>query len=511
MKTCGRIGIWRLRVLALSIVALSLCQRAASADDARPNFVLFIADDVSWNDFGCYGSRAARTPRIDQLARGGLRLDNFFLTASSCSPSRCSIVTGRYPHNNGAASELHRPLSAHLIKFPALLKQAGYYTAIAGKDHMPQILANEKAVWDLKKGPRVPGNSGGEGHWVDVVRKRPRGQPFFFWFAALDAHRGWDGDRQWVKDKYGPKHQPAKMTIPPAMADTAATRDDLASYHNEITRFDYFIGQVVDELKAQKALDNTLILVMADNGRPFPRGKTRLHDSGMKSPMVAHWPRGIPQGGRCSSALTSAIDICPTVLELAGAKIPAQAQGVSFRKLFRDPTAEVRRYAFSEHNWHDYEAHGRSVRDRDGFLYIRNARPQKAWLGPADSVGSPSHKALRTLVQKKKPLTIAQADVLLAPRPAEELYYTPDDPTQTRNLVKDPAHAKRLAALRQVMDRWQTVTGDSVPENLSADFYDRELGYIDRRTGKRISGKRPYGDPPGADRGADKINAPGPR
>ncbi|MCG8583375.1 MAG: sulfatase [Pirellulales bacterium] len=475
-----------------------------------PNFILFIVDDVSWNDFGCYGNRAARTPHIDKLAANGIRFENFYLTASSCSPSRSSIITGRYPHNNGRAVELHLPLSSHLIKFPSVLKDDGYYTALAGKDHMPQIKPNEAAVWDVKKGRQVPGNSSGAGHWVDVVRKRPKDRPFFFWFAAVDAHRDWDGDREWVEENYGPRHDPSRVVVPPALVDTEATRKDLASYYNEVTRFDWFVGRVVNELKRQKALDNTLIMVMADNGSPFPRAKTRLHDDGMKTAFVAHWPQGISRPGSTCSSLLSAVDISPTILEIASAKRPSQTQGISFAKLFRSPASQVRRYAFSEHNWHDYEAHGRSVRDREGYLYIRNARPNKAWIGPADSVGSPSHKEL-VKASKSGKLTPAQADVLKQPRAAEELYFTPKDPTQVNCLLEDRAHATKLAELRRVMDRWQDVTGDSVPKNLSPDFFDRKLGYINSRTGKPIRGHRPVGEPPGLDRGADRINEPGPR
>ena len=76
------------------------------ADD-RPNIILFIADDISWNDFGCYGNPAARTPHVDRLARSGIHFTEAYLTASSCSPSRASIITGRYSHNSGKAAELH--------------------------------------------------------------------------------------------------------------------------------------------------------------------------------------------------------------------------------------------------------------------------------------------------------------------------------------------------------------------------------------------------------------------
>ncbi|MBI1249456.1 sulfatase-like hydrolase/transferase [bacterium] len=468
----------------------------------RPNFILFIADDVSWNDIGCYGSKTARTPNIDALAADGVMFTNAYLTASSCSPSRCSIITGRYPHNNGAASELHRPLPEHLVKFPQLLKEAGYYTVLAGKDHMPQDKAHENDVWSEKRGTNVPGNTGGEGHWVDIVQNRPKDKPFFFWFASTDAHRGWNGDKEWKEDNYGPKHDPKDINVPPYLRDTPATRDDLASYHNEITRYDHYIGEVVAELKKQGVFDNTMIMVMADNGRPFPRAKTRVHDSGMKTAFVVSFPNEVAKPGRESSRLLSVIDICPTVLELAGVKVPAQAQGVDFAQLLTDPTAfSHRKYAFSEHNWHDYEAHGRAVRNEFGILYVRNARPEKAWAGPADSVRSPSHQ---DLLAAKNDLTPPQADVFQAPRASEELFDTKKDPLQIHNLVGDAYYAKHVAEMRQAMDQWQKETGDSVPENYSTDYFDRS-------TGDQHKGQRPYGDWAGKANDASKINASGPK
>ena len=101
----------------------------------QPNIILFIADDVSWDDLGCYGNRDVKTPNIDRLASQGIRFDNFFLTASSCSPSRNSIITGRYPHNTGAC-ELHTEPPLEMVSFPEILKQNGYYSAHSGKFHM---------------------------------------------------------------------------------------------------------------------------------------------------------------------------------------------------------------------------------------------------------------------------------------------------------------------------------------------------------------------------------------
>ena len=479
-----------------------------AAEDPRPNVVLIIADDVSWNDVGVNseavdGRRSgARTPSIDALAAAGRNFTNAYLVASSCSPSRTSVLTGRYPHNNGRGAELHGARPAALPTLAGQLRRAGYHAALSGKDHMPADPPPETPAspFDEKDGGKVPGHSGGEAKWAEAVRDAPADRPFFLWLAAYDAHRGWDADRQWDAAKYGPKHDPADLVVPPYLVDDQATREDLASYFNEITRFDWHVGEVVRELESRGDLENTLILVMADNGRPFPRAKTRLHDSGMKTFLVAHWPAGITAGGKPSDALISSIDIAPTVLSLAGADVPQTVQGVSFAAALSDPAATAREAAFSEHNWHDYAAHARAVR-ADGFLYIRNNRPNEAMQGPADSVRSPSHQSLQRLSDP----TAAQADTLRMPRPAVELYATATDPLQLENLAGVASMAPVETKMAGLLDRWTEETADSVPADLSEDSFDRQTG---ERT---VSDDSFRGTPPGGDRGAETVNAPGPR
>ncbi len=484
---------------------------AAAAEP--PNIIVFIADDIGWEDYGCYGNPVVRTPHIDSLANRGRRYTQAFLTASSCSPSRSSIITGRYPHNLGPAAELHLPVSPNLPWLPALLRRSGYYAVLVGKNHMSVDFASGKALyeprWDLIEKGKTADNSGLESQWVDTLNNRPKDKPFFFWLASADAHRGWDGDLEWNESLYGPKHRPEEVQVPAYLIDDAATRKDLASYYNEITRFDHYVGVMVAELARQQLLENTLILLLADNGRPFPRAKTRLHDSGMKTALIAHWPARIQSPGAPCDSLVSSIDIVPSLMEAAGAPPMPTAQGVSFLATFTDPNAAVRRHAFSEHNWHDYEAHGRAVRS-EGYLYIRNQRPAQAWQGPADSVASPSHQALLAARAAQaspsaRPLTPAQQDTLLSPRPAEELYRTAADPLQLENLTGHPDHAAVHKRLSNLLDAWIEQTGDAAPEDLSPDGYDRE-------TGKAfIKGPPKRGTWPGQPREAHLVNAPGPR
>jgi len=473
-----------------AVLSILLFVFATVAKCEKPNIILFIADDVSWNDLGCYGNLEVKTPNIDKLASQGIRFDNFFLTASSCSPSRNSIITGRYPHNTGAC-ELHTEPPLEMVSFPEILKQNGYYTGHSGKFHMGKYALRG---FDVSTQGKEVGD-GGEEKWLETVQNRPKEKPFFMWFAAFDAHRPWG------PNPFSGTHDSLQITPPDYLVNGQKTKTDLSHYYDEIARFDYYIGLVVEELKQQNVLENTLILIMADNGRPFPHSKTRVNDRGMKTPFIAFWLNGIGNNPKTSQSLVSVIDIAPTILELVGAKIPDQVQGVSFSTLLKNPEKPFRSFVFAEHNWHDYEAHERMVRTKD-FLFILNSRPQFTNLGPADAVGSPSFSDLTELKNKGR-LSVNQAEIFIAPRPTEELYRNSEDIDQFNNLAFQEKYTKKQNELKQVLLEWMDETGDNIPEKLTADWYEKVPGYV------KTSNYEIRGEMPGTKNNAVKNNHKG--
>jgi arylsulfatase len=312
------------------------------------------------------------------------------------------------------------------------------------------------------------------------------------WFAAHDAHRRWNAG------PFAGKNDPRNVRVPPYLADTPETREDLAQHFDEISRLDHHVGEVVTELARQGVRDNTLVIFMADNGRPFPRSKTHLYDDGIKTPLILNWPAVI-KGAATVASLVSSIDLMPTLLELAGVPVPPTAQGVSLRPILRDPGATIRDCVFAEKNWQNFPAHMRMVRAGD-WVYLRNAWPELPQPGASDSFYNPSADALKALHAAGR-LTEAQANIFLVPRPTEELYHVKTDPAQTRNLVHEPRAREELDQLRALLTRWQQETGDSVPEN-------RTPANVDYETGRKLELRR--GDAPGSARGARHINHPGP-
>jgi arylsulfatase len=461
----------------------------------KPNIVFFIADDVSQDDFGCYGHPIIKTPNVDALASKGMRFDNAYLTTSSCSPSRCSIITGRYPHNTGAP-ELHVRLPQEQVRFPELLREAGYYTVLSGKNHM---FGNKDRAFDQITRGGGPGN---EKDWVSHVQERPKEKPFFFWFASTDAHRGWSISEE------APKYDPKDVIIPPYMVDTEVTREDLTGYYHEVSRFDYYIGLVTAELKKQGVLKNTMIVVAADNGRPFPRCKSRMYDSGIKTPWVVHYPKEIKKPS-VTQSLVSVIDLSATSLELAGIEKPPCIQGQSFLPILKDPKMQVRQVVFAEHNWHVYKNHERMVRFGD-YLYIKNNFPNQPNLCYESDDHYPAGAELWKAHATGKTMS-NQQQVFANPCPSEELFQVKNDPHQLSNLIDDKKHTKALKQARALLTKWTKQTGDSIPANPTPNRHDPPK----IKDGKilppgKAKTRNPHAEMPGASENASMINRSGP-
>jgi arylsulfatase A-like enzyme len=451
---------------------------------APPNFVFFITDDISTDDLGIYGNSFVQTPNLERLAKRGLVFDNAYNVISSCSPSRCAIITGRYPHNTGAP-ELHTTLPADQKTFVQSLRAAGYHTVISGKNHMakPDLLG-----FDVSSDSKPAGSE----KWVQHLRERPKDKPFFAWFASHDAHHAFQ-----INDK-APTYPPGSVTVPPMLFDGPRTRQELADFYHEVSRTDHYAGELMKELEAQGIADNTFFIYCADNGRPFPRCKAYLYDSGIKTPLLIVGP-GV-QAGRTAS-LVSSIDYSATFLELAGVKKPETVQGVSFVPILRDPKATVREVVFAERNWHVYQVHQRMVRFGD-WLYTWNAWPERhsvsgesAWrdkFGAVDELWAAAEAGR---------LTPAQALVTKAPQPSEMLFNVKADPHQFENLAGQDAHSEVLRQARALLERWKEQTGDSVPEKPTPD-----RGPLNESSGGNLT----RGDFPGASRSAEAIHHPGP-
>ncbi|MFK5921876.1 MAG: sulfatase [Verrucomicrobiota bacterium] len=467
-----------------SALCLSLIVSANGAI-THPNIVLIIADDMAWNDSTPYGHPTINTPNIQKLADGGMRFDNAFLTISSCSPSRASIITGRYPHQTDA-EELHWPLPAEQITFVEKLRAAGYWAGAAGKWHLGDAMRDrfddirevDTSGFQLPTGEAAKAGKfketlqgeaqSGCADWIPLMRARDKNKPFFLWLAALDPHRPYH------ENIITNGAQAEDVRIAPYHADTPETRKDYTVYYDEITRLDKYVGRVMAELEKQGVAENTLVLFFSDNGRPFPRDKTTVYDSGIKTPWIVHWPAKV-KAGSSTTQLVSSVDIARTAMDAAGVSdIGHTFEGHSFLPLLTKPNDPTRDYIYAEKNWHDYEDHVRAVRNRR-YKYIRNYYNDLPQTPSADSARSPTFQAILTL-EKEGKLTPQQRTCLIAPRPKEELYDTQADPHELNNLITSPEHQTILKTLQTQLKNWEKRTKDYAPTLRTADEFDRITG-----------------------------------
>ncbi len=459
----------RFRSPGLGVLGLGLFLAAATSPPARgadesPNIVVFIADDAGWSDFGAYGNRVVRTPNLDALAASGVLFENAFLTTASCSPSRISILSGRYPHATGA-EDLHTPLPAGMDLLPAYLAREGYFTGHMRKTHYGPEGERQFEWFSEETWKGLPG-------FLDEAGDRP----FFLWVGFRDPHRPYSADA------VDSPHDPAKVAVPPYLVDDEETRADLALYYDEISRMDGEIGRMLAELDRRELRKDTLVVFLSDNGMPFPRAKATAYDAGIRTPLIVCWPgvtrRGIRYGG-----LASVIDLAPTLLEAAGAEVPASFQGESFAAALTDQAAPGREYVFAERNWHNCDEHIRAVRG-PRYKLIRNAYTELPLCTPADASRSPSWYSL-TAAREAGELTPGQARLFEAPRPVIEVYDLEADPHELVNLAGRPEVEQIARRLSRVLDEWIERTGDFPPSRR------RRADNTDRVTGVKFSQKVP--------------------
>lgn len=412
---------------AFFVVLLALWCVPASAAVSPPNIVVFILDDVGQRDIGAFGNTAVRTPNIDRLATEGMRFDNAFLTTSSCSASRASILTGLYPTATGAPN-LDDPVPVGINSLPKLLHEAGYYTASVGKWHLGEPF---KSHFDRVVEPR---EESGAADWVPELARRPLGKPFFFWLASKDAHDPyfWNAPLR--------RQDPSKVMVPSYAKDNAFVRQLLAGYYDEIARADENIGYLVRMLNQQHLLDNTLIIVLSDNGARIGGAKTTLYDKGIKTPLVMRFPAAIKQG-TANRQLVSVVDLMPTILALAGLPQLADMPGVSLLPTLHNPSQPVRSYIYAERNRHVVENYERALRT-DRFLYKRNYFGRRLCDPFADSLID-SYKHRDTV--------------------HEEFYDLQRDPDALKNRATEREYRNELNSARQQVSAIMAQTDDDHP------------------------------------------------
>ena len=448
------------RMLRALLVLLVLA--AAAVADAR-NVLLIIADDQG-RDLATYGNPVLRTPNLDRLAARGTLFTNAFATVSSCSPSRSVIYTGLYSHSNGMYGLAHDVHNQHLLPSVRTLSQvlsaAGYRTALVGKKH---ILPDDALPFDEELAPERPGNRD-VAFMAAEARKfiaKSGDRPFLVIVGYSDPHRAaenFGNTRVWA-EVARETYDPAKVIVPAHLPGLPEVRRDLADYYESISRLDSGVGLLLDALRETAHSDDTLVIYMSDNGRPFPGAKTTLYDDGIHLPLIVASPAQGKRGVR-NSGMVSWVDIMPTILDWTGVSSPP-TQRLAGRSILpileqADPPGWDR--VFASHGFHEIQQYYpmRALRTRE-YKYIVNLAAPLEFPIAGDIASSPTWRAI--VARPSVGLGARTVDAFLH-RPAEELYDLRKDPAEVHNLAADPAHRQVLERMRAEMAKFREETRD---------------------------------------------------
>lgn len=421
--------------------------------EKQPNLLLFLADDMTYTDVGCFGNSDIRTPHIDRLAKQGIRLTRCYNSAPTCSPLRQSLFTGLYPVKNGAHPN-HSQVRAGVRSLPQYLRPLGYRVGLAGKRHEAPASAFpfEQLGGSHGDGGKTPDGADLPMDQAKAFLARDADQPWCLVVASNQPHTPWNrGDAS--------AYPPEKLTVPPYLVDTKELREGLSKYYAEISYMDQQVGQVLGILRELKQEENTLIIWLSEQGSQLPFGKWTCYDMGIRSAAVVRWPGKI-RAGTESDALVSYVDIVPTFLEMAGGEPEAESfDGRSFLPVLLGQAQSHHESVFAINTtrgiYHGSEAYGiRAVTDGD-WLFIRNLHPQAKFQNMV------THRDPIFASWKTVDSDFARSRVeRYVKRPAVELYHLKNDPWCLENLAGSPRLAKRKRELSRRLSAWMKEQGD---------------------------------------------------
>ena len=345
--------------------------------DSRPNILLIVADDAGWRDVGYHGSEI-ETPNLDRLMNEGVELNQFYV-CPTCSPTRASLLTGRYASRYGIlgpiAMKSKQTLPADTLTLPALLKQNGYSTAITGKWHLGLRPENGPRQYGFdhtygylhgqidqythlyKNGDKSWHRNDTfieeEGHATDLIRDeainfmtsmRDKSKPFFLYVPFSVPHYPLQEDSKWIESYSSIENESRRL------------------FAASVTHMDHAVGRLVETLEAENLRENTLVIFISDNGgqedwtptfeyegrhgpndmlgdnRPLRDWKGSLYEGGIRVPAFMNWPSRLKS--RRVNQVAGAIDLYPTIASLAGALIP-ECAAIEGRNLWQSASADL--------------------------------------------------------------------------------------------------------------------------------------------------------------------------
>lgn len=496
-------------ILLLFCAADNIC----AAD--RPNILFCISDDQSWMHTGAYGCSWVKTPGFDRVAAEGLLFQNCYTPNAKCAPSRACILTGRNSWQLEEACNHWPFFPKQFATYPEALAKHGYFVGFTGKGWAPgiavdadgkprQLTGKPFSSKTLKPPTRAISRNDYAANFADFLEAAgtsPRAQsdqsshqPWCFWYGSTEPHRGYEYG---TGVRIGGKSLTDIDQVPPFWPDNEVTRNDLLDYALEIEHFDAHLVRMLNLLEEKGQLENTIVIVTADNGMPFPRVKGQEYEMSNHLPLAVMWKKGIAAAGQKVDDPVSFIDFAPTIMEAAGLSWKdsgmAATSGRSLFPVFQrtnqadaESSSPRRSFVVFGKERHDIgrpNDQGYPMRGivKDGWLYLKNYETSR-WpagnpeTGYLNCDGSPTKTEILN-ARRNTPDTAGFWKMSFGKRPAEELYDIKTDPYCMQNHAANPEFAAKKADLQQQL--LETLTAEHDPRTLGQPDYFEKFPYAD--------------------------------
>ncbi|MDM4016032.1 sulfatase family protein [Roseiconus lacunae] len=499
--------------LLLAFPFVGRVSKAAAQDDptARLNLLLITVDDMSCDSVGAFGCELeGTTPNIDALAASGLRYHYAHVQVGNCFPSRNVMWSGRYPHNTGVEGfyQVRDASHPHLVD---VMKQGGYYVAIRGKvshstPYQPYGWDDDLTILDGKqqdmKNPKSYYRSVRHG----IASANKAGKPFCLNVNISDPHKPFYAMGKGgavVDDANVPSRvfTPEEVPIPGFLFDHPDVRLELAHYYSSVRRADDCVGQIMKALSESGLESQTAILFLSDHGMPLPFAKTALWHHSTRTPLIVRVPEITKAGAVDRRHMVSAVDLLPTILDIAGLPQPGGFDGRSFAPTLSGKTQADRDMVYKVYNENSGSNRSpmRGVQSKR-FGYLFNAWPDGKRVFKTATTGTLSYRAMVKLAPTDS--EIAERLEFFRHGVREEFYDYENDPDALVNLIDDPRYQEEIAEHRVAMQNYIESTGDHflqaysnrTNDQLVSDYVDRKQAEATARRAKRNATQNPKQD-----------------
>ncbi len=502
MKYLQTITIALTFVVSMGHASFLFADNTREASSDRLNVLLITADDLGYEAVTYLGGNVPDvTPNLDLLAKQCISFQYGHVNAAICAPSRSVIGTGLYGHNSGCFgfNKLSKPAPTLFGTF----QKSGYLTGVLGKVNHSTPDPNFK--WDFQHDQAELGAGRSPtkyyGYCKEFFEKSKReNKPFYFMVNSHDPHRPFHDPANPVRNAEAPSRlfSPEEIFVPSYLADLPEVRKEISHYYNSVRRFDDTVGKVLQSLDESGLADNTLVVLITDNGSSFPFAKANAYLASTRTPLLIRWPGVAAPGSVDRTHFVSEVDFFPTFMEATGIQAPERLDGKSFVSLLKGQPQDGREFVFTQI---DYTVGGpakpmRCIQDKQ-FGYIFNAFSD----GKFEYKNNNEGQTMKAMVQAAKTDKRIERRVdIFRHRVPQEFYDLSSDPGCVQNLIDSPEHQSLIKKYQSRLRRWMVETNDHCLPAFDARDNPQQLAIAVRnypvlvKEPKQAKGKKAKGD-----------------